>query len=270
MNIKTFYEQFSFVGGSPLDPQLLKTRKVLDLILQLDPTGVFDFGCGEGDLFERLRERGYNGTLFGCDVSERSIRKVWEKGFPGVQIPMDNYEILRSCAPGQLITLLDVMEHVFDPEVLLKTALDNAGYDGYVLISTPNLAAWYNRIAVLFGYQPINVEAGATRNFGYPVNIPGSIAGHIRTMTHRALSELVSHAGGEIYIEDSYDVDPCYYRNPLVKLGFRAAAAILPKTMHGHMLWVVRPKRRYYFFTRREYAPGNMQVLFGTSGSVRS
>jgi hypothetical protein len=51
---------------------------------------------------------------------------------------------------------------------------------GVLLLSTPNLAAWFNRSLVLLGVQPVFSEVSLRRVYGRPGR---EVAGHLRLFT---------------------------------------------------------------------------------------
>ena len=67
---------------------------------------------------------------------------------------------------------------------------------GLCVITTPNLAAWYNRIALFLGYQPFWTNVSLRHNVGKMVEVRNwketSAAGHIRVFTFRSLRELLT------------------------------------------------------------------------------
>jgi hypothetical protein len=69
---------------------------------------------------------------------------------------------------------------------------------GYLLVTLPNLASWHNRIALLLGFQPRDVEISSEI---LPGVVPGyadeSPAGHIHVPTLRAFLDLMRYHGFE-------------------------------------------------------------------------
>ena len=63
---------------------------------------------------------------------------------------------------------------------------------GSLLLSTPNLAAWYNRGLLAFGVQPIFSEVSLRGVYGRPGSV---VAGHLRLFTRRALTEFLAGSG---------------------------------------------------------------------------
>jgi len=67
---------------------------------------------------------------------------------------------------------------------------------GYVLISLPNLASWHNRLFLLLGYQPRDVEVSREVLVGvHPWYKTDRPAGHIHTLTVPAMTQLMTHHG---------------------------------------------------------------------------
>ncbi len=85
----------------------------------------------------------------------------------------------------------ELIEHVFSPDDLLREARRIVKPGGYLFLTTPNLASWFNRASLLFGYQPIFTEVSAEANAGHIINLTGHPAGHIRMFTYRALKEVI-------------------------------------------------------------------------------
>jgi ubiquinone/menaquinone biosynthesis C-methylase UbiE len=96
-----------------------------------------------------------------------------------------------------LVLALEVIEHLINPDHMLREARRVLRRGGSLVVSTPNLASWVNRVVLLLGYQPYNVEVSTeilagvpwrTRTFSRP-------SGHIRPLTLRALKELLQYYG---------------------------------------------------------------------------
>jgi hypothetical protein len=80
--------------------------------------------------------------------------------------------------------------------------------NGYLIISTPNLACWINRIVLSLGIQPIFSEVSYQKNFGRRLKILGTNShpvGHIRVFTFSAMKEMLSYYG--FITEKSYGCD---------------------------------------------------------------
>jgi hypothetical protein len=63
---------------------------------------------------------------------------------------------------------------------------------GTLLLSTPNLAAWYNRVLLAAGVQPVFTEVSLHGIYGRPGH---EVVGHLRVFTRRALVGLLDANG---------------------------------------------------------------------------
>ncbi len=67
---------------------------------------------------------------------------------------------------------------------------------GTLAVVLPNLGSWHNRLALLFGFQPRDVEFCSTRAVGlapfYGSDVP---SGHVHTPTLRAFREFMALMG---------------------------------------------------------------------------
>jgi len=63
---------------------------------------------------------------------------------------------------------------------------------GRLLVSTPNLAAWYNRGLLALGIQPIFSEVSLRDVYGRPGS---QVAGHLHMFTRRALVDFLAAYG---------------------------------------------------------------------------
>ncbi|MCU1349485.1 MAG: SAM-dependent methyltransferase, partial [Acidobacteria bacterium] len=78
---------------------------------------------------------------------------------------------------------------------------------GICVLSTPNLASWCNRGALLFGYQPFLSEVSVRFAPGRPRFAQAEKGGgHLRIFTHRALREFVTLHGFEIVAEQGIGI----------------------------------------------------------------
>src|SRR5438874_5853404 len=67
-----------------------------------------------------------------------------------------------------LLFVGEVLEHLTYPNEFLAEASRVLVRDGLLLLSTPNLASWHNRLLILFGYSPSNYSMIPERHLGLP------------------------------------------------------------------------------------------------------
>lgn len=181
------------------------------------PLRVLCMGCGPGgtvlSVAQRLQELGVAGAgsleLYGWDISSEAVQQACQKGVRAeVQ---DVTEPGLAAKYGQrfdLILFMEVLEHLVDTGAAIRNVRDLLAEDGFVVLTTPNLAAWYNRILLLAGNQPHMTEvAFEPVRFGNRIferllkekpGRTGVLAGHLRVFTRKALREFLDYNGFEI------------------------------------------------------------------------
>jgi 2-polyprenyl-3-methyl-5-hydroxy-6-metoxy-1,4-benzoquinol methylase len=98
------------------------------------------------------------------------------------------------------VLALEVIEHLLNPDHMLREARSVLRSGGSLVISTPNLASWVNRLALLLGYQPYNAEISTEIVVGVPwrARTFSKPSGHIRPFTLRALIGLLQYHGFKV------------------------------------------------------------------------
>jgi len=162
---------------------------------------VLDAGCGDGSFLDALAKHVGDERVeyIGVDYSEHQIEKA--AGLP--------YEF-RRCDLGDGIPMADgsvdvlhaaeVIEHLYDPDHFVDECSRVLRPGGRLVVSTPNLQAWYNRALFLLGVQPLFYEtssrtteigAGALRRFKRTTRP----VGHLRVFNRTALLDLLRQGG---------------------------------------------------------------------------
>jgi glycosyltransferase involved in cell wall biosynthesis len=121
--------------------------RILAMMEGRAPCRVLDVGCGPGWLAGELRRRGHH--VVGVDLVEhpevrtrtdRFVRADLDAGLPD--------EVLGAY---DVVIAADVVEHVRDPERLLRQMTDCLADGGVVLASVPNISHWYSRGRIALG-----------------------------------------------------------------------------------------------------------------------
>ena len=153
------------------------------LLLAAAPGGarVLDVGCAEGYLARALAERGC--TVVGVEFDPQAAevaRDACERVVVGdVEDPA-----VRELIDGPFDRVLfgDVLEHLRDPEAVLRWAATLLGADGRAVVSLPNVAHWTARRELLRGRFPQDDHGLFDRT-------------HLRWFTRSTARALVERAG---------------------------------------------------------------------------
>ncbi|SFN82719.1 class I SAM-dependent methyltransferase [Actinomadura madurae] len=109
-----------------------------DTVLSLAPAAqhVLDLGCGGGFLVDAMVERGVGAT--GLDGSEHAIEQARAHGGGGRYLRAGiGAADLPAAAPFDVVTLIDVIEHLPDPVEALRWAAGLTAPEGKIVLLTP-------------------------------------------------------------------------------------------------------------------------------------
>lgn len=110
---------------------------------------VLDIGCATGYLAKVLKKK--NCETWGIDINDKALRIA--KNFCGKVLKADanNLSKLKISKKFDYILILDVIEHLVNPEGCLEKAKKFLKSDGKIIVSTPNIAHLSTRLKLLFG-----------------------------------------------------------------------------------------------------------------------
>ncbi|MBU4472795.1 MAG: class I SAM-dependent methyltransferase, partial [Candidatus Omnitrophica bacterium] len=145
---------------------------------------VLDVGCASGKLAERLRKEKncfVAGIEFDSELAEKAESKCDKFIRADVsllsQLPFDKDSF-------DYIVFADVLEHLINPDEVLRSFRDYLADTGFILLSIPNIAYWQIRLRLLFG------------NFNY--DHPLLDGGHFRFFTLSSSRRLLEECGYKI------------------------------------------------------------------------
>lgn len=171
-----------------------RLSKIIQLTEELKPADLLDVGCGNGYLLTQLAER-IDAHLYGVDVYRLETEKwTYEMADLTKGLPFDDGSF-------DVVILGEVIEHVPDPDFLLEEIWRTLRPGGKVIVTTPNLASWANRLLLLVGIQPLFTETSSRQKLGRRFKFLGQgsdVEGHLKIFTLPALKELMVACGFKI------------------------------------------------------------------------
>ncbi|MEW6324878.1 MAG: class I SAM-dependent methyltransferase [Nitrospirota bacterium] len=132
-------------------PDFPRIEKVVKVLGRQMPGRLLDVGYSKGSFADYLSETGWECT--GLDVSKheqptiRTIQCDLNEGFP---VDSEKYDV---------VTAGEVIEHMLDEGVFLDECRRVLKPHGLLVLTTPNLSFFLNRLLVLFGRVPMFVYA---------------------------------------------------------------------------------------------------------------
>jgi SAM-dependent methyltransferase len=187
---------------------------------------VLDVGCGR---FAILQAQIANeDEYFACDLVQ-PLRPP--PNFRSVNL---NEDSLRDVFAGQEFDVVfcgEVIEHVFSPDAVVSDLKTLLRPGGVLILSTPNLGYWVNRLLLLVGISPLFVENSANVKLGRRFRFLGqgnATQGHIRLFTYRAVRDLLDREGFELLLTRSVPV----WSFPVDRLVCRVSRSLAPDNVY--------------------------------------
>ncbi|WP_329547805.1 class I SAM-dependent methyltransferase [Streptomyces sp. NBC_01356] len=156
---------------------------------------VLDIGCGDGSAAATAAPLLAGHRLIGVDWSQDALRRAHAHVPYAIRGELTDGGLPFRTASADAVLFSEVIEHLVDPDSALDEIRRVLRPGGHLMLSTPNLAAWYNRALLLAGVQPVFSEVSLRAIHGRPGK---EVVGHLRLYTARALREFVTASGFEV------------------------------------------------------------------------
>lgn len=116
---------------------------------------IIDIGGNTGVISKLLKDKGYNVSV--ADISDKAIKSAKLKGLSTYKFdfnesfPIDDNSF-------DVVIAGEIIEHVLDTEMFLNECNRILSIDGFLVLSTPNLSTFFDRIRFLFGKMPRQIN----------------------------------------------------------------------------------------------------------------
>jgi SAM-dependent methyltransferase len=191
--LQEFYESPDVPLRSGLDRARRQARMLAGMLRDVTaPAVIIDLGCGDGSALAIAAERNPAHRFAGIDWSGDALRQAQAVGLTVIRASVSGASLPIADGAADVVIMSELIEHLVDPDGAVAEARRILRPGGSLLLSTPNLAAWYNRGLLAFGIQPIFSEVSLRGVFGRPGRV---VAGHLRLFTRRALTEFLTASG---------------------------------------------------------------------------
>jgi 2-polyprenyl-3-methyl-5-hydroxy-6-metoxy-1,4-benzoquinol methylase len=182
----------------------IETLKTLQSFVSQNPLAeirrYLDFGCGDGTLTAIVAKALNCQEIYGVDFSPEELSKANIVGFHAYQADLNTGTLPFKDNEFDVVTAFDVIEHLWNTDNLISEAYRVLKPNGCIIITTPNLASWVNRLLLLFGYLPFHYECSLIKELDKrPLQrSTGVVETHVRLYTFKALANHIKSYGFKI------------------------------------------------------------------------
>lgn len=207
------------------------------------PRSLLDVGCGYGGIAASLRDALGIAKVHGVDIDAGVLDEATAKGVQAVVIDVGSSPLPYEDGEFDLLTSFGMLDYLPWYDVVVREFSRVLSPGGIVAVALPNLASWNNRLGLLLGYQPRDVEFCSVQTVGLaPLYRSALPVGHIHTPTTRAFREFMTLMG---FAEES--TVPLRPNNNPAPLPLRAIDSVLGR--HPSLA------RRFLYIGRRVREP---------------
>ncbi len=196
-SLKQFYEKH--YAKLELTKHMLKRVKLTEEAIQKfgKKGSILEIGCGTGEnLSYYVKKFGFY-KAYGIEIASSAEDKIKENGIIPIILDINTTKIPLEDSSIDVIIFEEVIEHIYNSDLAVSEIKRILKEEGILILSTPNLASWINRVTLLFGYQPFSHDVSFQGGFGR-LKYKTQTNGHIKSFTLRAMLEYLKFFNFEI------------------------------------------------------------------------
>lgn len=184
-----------FRDGEYITPRVHKVAKLFRTHQGRART-LLDIGCGTGAISMYLAGVLGAEKTYGIDANPRWVEQARATGVDATVLDIQSDSLPYDDDYFDAVFCGELIEHLTDTDHLLDHIFRALSPGGCCVLTTPNLSAWYNRIALFLGFQPFGTGVSFRHRVGHPKFLgTGGTTEHVRVFTYRALAELLKLHG---------------------------------------------------------------------------
>jgi methionine biosynthesis protein MetW len=201
MNVSDYYAGQAELRevGADIDGRVKKAGRLFQKHLGRAER-LLDVGCGVGAVGLYLQEVLGAGEVHGLEISESRVAAAQQRGIRAVRGDLNQGPLPFGDGSFDAIFCGEIIEHLVDPDHLLDEIHRTLTPRGICVLTTPNLASWVNRLALLLGWQPFYTSISFRHEVGRPKFLVSNYGcrDHLRLFTLSALKQLLRLHGFRI------------------------------------------------------------------------
>jgi len=186
------------------NPKMSALESILLSIKLPSSSRLLDIGCSTGDLTVHIANKLGITQIFGVDIDEEALKQARAKGVTAYLVDVSREKLPFAENFFEVVLMLDVIEHIENPDHAIREAYRVLKRGGFLILTTPNLTSWYNRVLILLGKPILGIDLSTKWRYTYPLGIEQVISGHRRLYTLDSLKGLLSFYGFKMVKSKGY------------------------------------------------------------------
>ena len=170
-------------------------------LLEEDPEAkLLDCGCGDGEFTLEFAKKIGTNNVYGIEIDKEAAEEAKRKGIKIYNGDLNKKLPLISSFVDVIIAN-QAIEHLYDTDTFVKEIYRILKPNGYVIVSTPNLASWHNIFALSVGRQPFPSDICSDPSIGKLFALSkrnSEPLSHLRIFTYYGLKELFENYGFKV------------------------------------------------------------------------
>lgn len=131
-------------------------KNILSCLEEQPDARLLDLGCDDGKWTSRLGEAAGTSQLYGVEIVEERRALAGELGIDTIPANL-NQQLPYEDSYFDIVHANQVIEHLSNTDLFVAEIFRVLKPNGYMIISTENLASWHNIFALILGYMPFSL-----------------------------------------------------------------------------------------------------------------
>jgi ubiquinone/menaquinone biosynthesis C-methylase UbiE len=192
------------------DVRQRETLKVLTSFLKgnpLKPDKYLDLGCGDGSFTLKVAKVINAQKVYGVDVAGEVLAEAERKGIKTYIADLNTNRLPFADGEFDVVSAFEVIEHLWNTDNMISEAYRVLKTTGLLILTTPNLASWVNRLLSLFGYLPVHYGCSLKHDLEKrPLQSASGPCEHMRLYTFKTLKKHLEVYGFRVVHSTSYSM----------------------------------------------------------------
>lgn len=116
---------------------------------------LIDIGGNTGVMSKILKDKGYSVSV--VDISDEALKTAKSRGLKTYKFDLNEHFLLEDNS-FDVVIAGEIIEHILDTEKFLNECNRILKENGFLILSTPNIATFHDRIRFLFGKMPRQIN----------------------------------------------------------------------------------------------------------------